>query len=65
VEKPIKIFRSFAEAEEADKEFYNSLTPADRIQILLLLRDRYRPYGDELTETFIRVCRVIKRSEHI
>jgi len=39
MEKPVQIFKSFAEAEEADRKYYQSLTPAQRIQILLLLRN--------------------------
>src|ERR1043165_4917712 len=63
MERKIQIFKSFAEAKEADKQYYHSLTPAQRIQILLILRDRYRPYGDKRTETFVKVCRIVKRSE--
>jgi hypothetical protein len=57
-----QVFSSFEEAEAADKEYYRSLTPAQRIEMLLVLRDRYRPYSNELTEGFKRVYRVIERS---
>lgn len=57
-----RVFSSFAEAEEADRQYYRSLTPAERIEMLLVLRDQYRPYSNELTEGFQRVYRVIKRS---
>ena len=63
MERKIQLYKSFAEAKEANKKYYQSLTPAQRIQILLILRDRYRPYGDELTKKFVRVCRIVKRSE--
>jgi len=62
MEKTIQVFNSFEEAEKADKEYYRSLTPAQRIEMLLILRDQYRPYSNELTEGFKRVYRVIKRS---
>lgn len=62
MEKAIQVFRSFQEAEEADKEYYRSLSPAERVEILLILRDEYSPYDDELTEGFERVCRIIERS---
>lgn len=62
MEKTIQVFRSFEEAEEADKEYYRSLSPAERVEILLILRDQYSPYDDELTEGFERVCRIIERS---
>ena len=56
------VFSSFAEAEEADRKYYRSLTPNQRIANLLILRDQYRPYSNELTEGFKRVYRIIKRS---
>ena len=62
MKKTIEVFRSFAEAEKADKKYYRSLSPNQRIAFLLMLRDQYRPYPNELTEGFKRVYRVIKRS---
>ena len=62
MEKTIEVLRSFAEAEAADKKYYRSLSPNQRIAFLLMLRDQYRPYSNELTEGFKRVYRVIKRS---
>ena len=62
VKKTIEVFNSPQEAEEADKEYYRSLSPAERIERLLILRDQFRPYPDEVTEGFTRVYRVIKRS---
>jgi len=56
------VFSSFEEADAADKEYYRSLSPAQRIEILLTLRDLYSPYDDELTKGFKRVCRIIERS---
>jgi hypothetical protein len=60
MERKVRIFKSFAEAEEADRKYYKSLTPVQRIEILLRLRAQYRPYGDELSEKFVRVCRIVK-----
>jgi len=34
---PVRVFRSFEEAEKADREFYRSLTPEQRLNILLQL----------------------------
>lgn len=62
MQKSIRVFKSFAEAEEADKEYYRSLSPNERVALLLVLRDQYRPYSNELTEGFKRVYRIIKRS---
>jgi len=63
LERKIQIFKSHAEAEAADRRYYQSLTPAQRIDILLMLREQYRPYGDELSQKFVRVCRIIKLTD--
>ena len=62
MERTVRVFESFEEAEEADKEYYRSLSPADRVEILLILRDQYNPYDDELTKGFERVYRIIECS---
>lgn len=62
MERTVRVFESFEEAEEADKEYYRSLSPAQRVEILLILRDQYNPYDDELTKGFERVCRIIECS---
>src|SRR5215213_3791872 len=36
-----QVFSSFEEAEAADKEYYRSLSPAQRIEIMLMLREQY------------------------
>jgi hypothetical protein len=56
-----RVFSSFEEAEAADREYYHSLSPAQRLDILLVLRDQFSPYSDELTKGFERVCRIIER----
>ena len=62
VEKTVRVFESFEEAEDADTEYYRSLSPAQRVDVLLTLRDQYSPYNDELTQGFERVCRIIESS---
>lgn len=62
MEKKIQFFKTFAEAEAADKKYYQSLTPAQRIEILLILRKRYKSAEDESRGRLKRVCRIIKRS---
>jgi hypothetical protein len=57
-----RVFSSFEEADAADREYYHSLSPAQRLEILLLLRQQCSPYSDELTEGFERVCRVAERA---
>jgi len=57
-----QVFSSFEEAEAADREYERSLSPAQRIQNLLALREYSSFYDAELTKGFKRVCRVIERS---
>jgi len=37
VQKTVRKFKSFAEAEEADHDFYKNLAPQERLNILLQL----------------------------
>lgn len=62
MERTVRIFKSFEEAEKADTEYYRSLSPSERVDILLMLRDQYSPYDDELTQRFERVCRITEGS---
>lgn len=57
-----QVFSSFEEAEAADREYERSLSPAQRMQILLTLREHFSPYDDELTKGFKRVYRIIEHS---
>ena len=62
VEKVVRKFRSFKEAEQADLEFYGSLTGEQRLDILLeLIR---QAYGDALINSSIkRVVHIRKLGE--
>jgi hypothetical protein len=54
VEKTAKKFRSFAEAEKADRDFYKKLTGNERLRILVELLD----HGPE--QRLERVSRITK-----
>jgi hypothetical protein len=56
VEKIAKKFRSFAEAEKADREFYKKLTDNERLRILVELLN----HGPE--QRLERVSRITKLS---
>ena len=56
MERTFKVFRSFSESEEEDRRFYRSLTPEERMDILLDLINRWQ--GDEASKGFERVYRV-------
>jgi hypothetical protein len=47
MQKSIQVFHSFAEAEKANKEYYRSLSPAKRIEILLELRAQLQDKPNE------------------
>jgi hypothetical protein len=58
MEKVVRIFKSFEEADEADALFDATLTPEERLRILIELRDRRHP--DAAEQGLARVCRVTK-----
>lgn len=63
MEKVVKVFRSFEERERTDKEYYQSLSPQERIEILLELNRRLSTSGyHEAFERLERVYRVIELS---
>jgi hypothetical protein len=63
MKRKLGLFRSNLKADAAEKEYYQSLSPAERIELLLFLRNHCSPYGDELTHSFKRVCRIVSLRE--
>jgi uncharacterized protein YdeI (YjbR/CyaY-like superfamily) len=61
MEKTARIFRSFDEAEKADREYYHSLTPEERLALVFEIVAAQNPHGTE--QRLERVCRVIKLKE--
>ena len=61
MEKVVRKFASFEEAEKADREYYRSLTPAERLAIMI---DMIYPEGsDAASAGFERVYRIVKFSQ--
>ena len=61
--KVVKVFRSFEECDRGDKEYYQSLSPQQRLEILFELNRRLPVSGDhEASERVERVYRIIKLS---
>jgi hypothetical protein len=58
VEKVVRIFASFQEADEVDALLDASLSPEERLRILIELRDRAHP--DAAEQGLARVYRVAK-----
>ena len=61
VEKTARIFRSFEEAESAEREYYASLTPQERIEIVNQLRAQRHPDADQ--QRLQRVYRITTLGE--
>ena len=61
MEKVIAVFHSFEEAEQADKDYYRSLTPDQRMQILFDLRNQW-PVGEHAESSFglARVYKIVE-----
>jgi hypothetical protein len=62
MERVVRIFESHAEAAEADRAFYRSLSPQQRLDLQLDLIARYREGLGEAAARFERVCRVVSLS---
>jgi hypothetical protein len=58
MEKKLRIFRSHAEAEEADAAYYRSLTGQERLDIMLELVEEA---NRGVSQRFEKVCRIVKR----
>ncbi|HVX85930.1 MAG TPA: hypothetical protein VH253_14200 [Phycisphaerae bacterium] len=62
MQKVVQKFESHASADAADDAYYRSLTPQQRLQILLTLIERgKKPH--ELGQRPARVCRIVKLRE--
>jgi hypothetical protein len=62
--KEFKIFNSHEEADNAEIEFYSTLEPNKRVELLLDIISNYaETYYDGFTEGLQRVYRIIDREE--
>jgi len=58
VEKTIRVFASFQEADEADARRDAAMSPEERLKTLIELRDRRHP--DAAEQRLARVARVVE-----
>ena len=63
MERRVQVFRSFDEAERAELDYYASLTPQQRVDLLLELVAAWREACGGSEEGIARVHRVVKLSE--
>ena len=60
MEKVARVFASFEEADEADRQAYDRMSPQERIEMLLSLRRMMLKEGDESAERLERVLTVVE-----
>jgi len=58
MQKTLRVFSTFEAAETADAASDVDFSPAERLQIVIDLRDQRHP--NAASEGFARVCRVVK-----
>ena len=61
MERVVRVFRSFEDADRADEEARRLLTPEQRVEIFFELQRR--AYTNATDERLTRVCRVLKREQ--
>ncbi|HEX7185149.1 MAG TPA: hypothetical protein VF756_25205 [Thermoanaerobaculia bacterium] len=62
MERIVQVFDRHADAEAADRAFYASLSPQERLNMLLDLMERHRGGIGEAAERFERVYRLTSLS---
>ena len=62
VEQVVHKFTDFRAADEADRRYYRSLTPAERVRIVITLMERSKMFYDDPPQGLERVCRITQLS---
>ena len=62
MDRTVAKFSSYQQADEATQEYYRSLSPQQRLDILLEMLESSRKEGDAAAERFERVYRIVKLS---
>lgn len=62
MEKVVRVFKSFEEAEAADRAYYRSLTPEQRLEILFELITPDEGCDEAPEERLQRVYRITQRN---
>lgn len=60
MEKVARVFASFEEADNADRQAYDLMSPQERVNMLLSLRRMMVKEGDESAERLERVLTVVE-----
>ncbi len=56
----IRVFSSFAESDEVDREYWQSKSPAERLEALELMRQSAYGYDDSTTSRLQRVLEIVR-----
>ncbi len=56
----IRVFSSFAESDEFDREYWQSKSPAERLEALELMRQSAYGYDDSTTRRLQRVLEIVR-----
>lgn len=62
MDRVVRTFQSFEDADRADDQFYAELAPEQRLEVLLELIERHRSSLGEVAKRFERVHRVTELS---
>ncbi|MBZ0111915.1 MAG: hypothetical protein K8J08_05615 [Thermoanaerobaculia bacterium] len=60
MERVVRVYESFADADRADIEYYRSLSPLERLDIALELARRHREAIGQAGTRLVRVHRVVE-----
>jgi hypothetical protein len=60
IDPTVQKFSSHEEAERAEREYYNSLSPEQRVEVLLELMNRGRDLNDPASQRLERAYRIVK-----
>jgi hypothetical protein len=60
MEKVARVFASFEEADNADRQAYDRMSPQQRVDMLLSLRRMMVKEGDESAERLERVLTIVE-----
>ena len=61
MEKTVRIFNSFEEADAADSLARSQMTPQQRVDIFFAIKERSCP--DATNQGLARICRVLERQQ--
>jgi hypothetical protein len=63
MERVVRIFKQFEDADRADYAYFANLSPDDRVAMLLDIIENHRRRLGESAERFERACRIVALGE--